>query len=220
DPGLTAMVFSALLDWDLGRDQSALDQATAALEIVRGRHPYTTAYVKAHVAKLHARLGHADEAASMAGEAHALAEEHGLPQLVHQAGWVSGWAHALAGRVADGADEVDAALAGLAASNSMADASHALVVLTELRAALGEYDAARDVATRAEAFIEETGERCHEAELHRLVGELLAPVDPVAAEARLQRAIEVATAQAVVPYEVRARRSLEQFRAGLGKAPT
>ncbi|MBV9254201.1 MAG: AAA family ATPase [Actinobacteria bacterium] len=220
DPGLTAMVFSALLDWDLGRDESALDQAAAASDIVRGRHPYTVAYVKAHVAKLHARRGDAELAARLAAEAQAVAEEHGLPQLVHQAGWVAGWARALAGRVDEGADLVEAALAGLSASNSMADASHALVVLTELRAALGQFDAAREVAARAEAFIDDTGERCHEAELQRLLGELLAPVDTAAAEAHLRHAVEVATAQGVVPYEARARKSLEDFQAGRGTSPT
>jgi len=214
DPGLTAMVFAALVDWDRGREQSALDQATAACEIVRGRHPYTVAYVKAHVAKLHARRGEAKVAAAMAAEARAVAVEYALPQLVHQAGWVVGWADALDGRVDEGIGAIETAIAGLTASNSMADASHPMVVLTELRASSGQSAAALDAAARAEAFIDATGERCHEAELHRLVGELLAPTDPAGAEARLARAVELARAQGALIYEQRAAASLDAFKAG------
>jgi hypothetical protein len=220
DPGLTAMVFSALTDWDFGHEESALDQAAAACEIAAGRHPFTVAYVNAHVAKLHARRGDAEAAALFATRAATVAEEHGLRQLAHQAGWVAGWAHALEGRLEEGANEIEAAIEGLSRSSSMADASHAMVTLVEVRHAMGDDAAALTVAAQAEEFMATTDERAHEAELHRLIGVLMARSDPVAAEEQLNKAVEVARAQGVVPYERGAEASLAAFRQGPDPAPT
>jgi len=71
---------------------------------------------------------------------------------------------------------------------------------------------ALDAAARAEQFIEATGERCHQAELLRVVGELLASTDRAGAEAKLNAAVALAAAQGALIYEQRAAASLEHLR--------
>jgi predicted ATPase len=83
--------------------------------------------------------------------------------------------------------------------------SHLLALLVEACAVAGQATEALSVAAEALAFVEHSGERYYEAEIHRLKAELLLMRgDESAAEASLLKAIEVARRQQARSWELRA----------------
>ena len=60
-------------------------------------------------------------------------------------------------------------------------------------------------------MVERTGIRCHEAELHRLQGELVLGRDEESAEVCFRRAIDIARAQQAKSFELRAATSLARL---------
>ena len=85
-------------------------------------------------------------------------------------------------------------------------------VATE-RSGKDDLKAAQQAADEALAFIEQSGNRALEAELHRLRGEVAAARgDRTEAKACFQRAIEVAQAQGAITWAQRAALSLGQLR--------
>ena len=88
----------------------------------------------------------------------------------------------------------------------------------------GRFEDARQALDEGLAIAERNDEQFHEAELHRLKGELLlaeSPDQAVAAEERFRRAIEIAQHQRSRAWELRARMSLArlwQRQSGRGEA--
>jgi predicted ATPase len=86
---------------------------------------------------------------------------------------------------------------------------HLLALLVEACAVAGQATEALSVAAEALAFAEDSGERYYEAEIHRLIGELLQMQDDeTEAEASFHRAIEIARGQQSKSWELRATTSL------------
>src|SRR5262245_31658137 len=87
-------------------------------------------------------------------------------------------------------------------------------LLAELDARDGRIDAAiADLDAQLNA-IEKSGQRCFEAEVHRVRGELLLerrPADTVAPRAAFTSAIEIARRQRATTFERRATRSLARM---------
>jgi predicted ATPase len=89
-----------------------------------------------------------------------------------------------------------------------------LALLAKAHAKAGRSAAALDLLTEALARVEETKERWHEAELHRLRGELLLMLptpDHAEAEASLRRALAVAVEREAKLWELRAAMSLARL---------
>ena len=83
------------------------------------------------------------------------------------------------------------------------------LLLIEVYVLVGEIAAAQQAADEALAFIEQSGNRVYEAELHRLRGELaVARGDRVEAEACFRHAIEIAHVQNAITWMQRAEQSL------------
>jgi len=84
--------------------------------------------------------------------------------------------------------------------------------MAEALFAAGRIGPGLQVVKDAEDTIERTGERNHEADLHRVHGELLVAADRVSeAEASIRRAVAVARAQGAKAFEGRATSSLERI---------
>ena len=95
-----------------------------------------------------------------------------------------------------------------------------LTQLAKAYAALHQPETGLEYLAEALTIIEETGERWHEAEAHRLSGELLLSLptaDTYAAESSFRKAIEVARSQQAKWPELRAARSLARLWADQGK---
>jgi hypothetical protein len=196
DPGVTAMGFMAFVEWDAGRPGPALAAAQRARDLAQSRgHPFTVAYAALHAAKLHVRRRDATTAGELADLARTVAIEHGFEQLRPQAECILGWATALAGKPAPGAEMIEAGLRDIARSGSMADASLHQLLLVEARWLAGDVPGAVAAADDAKSFIEASGERAYESDLHRMRGELAARSSVEAARDSLWLAVRTAKEQ-------------------------
>jgi predicted ATPase len=91
-------------------------------------------------------------------------------------------------------------------------------MLAETNAKLGHAVVGLGHLAEAAQIVEATDERCNEAELHRLRGELLnATGDPTAAEESYHRALAVAQRQSAKAFDLRASTSLARLWRDQGK---
>jgi tetratricopeptide (TPR) repeat protein len=96
-----------------------------------------------------------------------------------------------------------------------------LCLLAEAYLAMGRLDDGLGALTEAQAVADKNEEREHEAEIHRLKGELLLKRESNAAEAQsyFQRSIEVARQQSAKSLDLRATISLPRLRDKQGDRP-
>jgi predicted ATPase/DNA-binding SARP family transcriptional activator len=125
-----------------------------------------------------------------------------------------GWSELASSRACRGTEgAITQMRRGLAAMQAMgATRPRLLLLLAEAYGRTGQPDQGLGVLDETLALIEQTTARCSEAELHRLKGELLlmqgAGGAEAAAEARFQRAIDLARQQQAKSWELRAAMSL------------
>jgi len=132
-----------------------------------------------------------------------------------------GWCDVEAGRVEEGRAAVLAGYAEFLASGERTSTTAWQAILTEAHLACGDVARANEVLDAAFAFVEETGERILEHELHRLRGECLRadtalPGGKARAAEQFERAIAIAAERKALLFELRAATSL--LRLGGGKA--
>ena len=109
-------------------------------------------------------------------------------------------------------------LSVIRATGELSSVPWLLILLAEAHAKLGQSAEALNSLAEAAQLIERTDERCAEAELHRLRGDLLnATGDRGAAEENYQRALGVARRQSARTFELRAATSLAQLWRDQGK---
>jgi predicted ATPase len=122
-----------------------------------------------------------------------------------------GWAMAEQGRNEEGIVQMQAGFAALRATGPR---PQYLCLLAKACIETGRLDDGLSALTEALATADENEARYHEAEMHRLKGELLLrQKDSNAAEAQLcfQRAIEIARKQSAKSWELRATTSLARL---------
>jgi hypothetical protein len=162
--------------------------------------------------------GSPDDARLQAEEAVALSNEHGFP---HWLGWAYlhlGWALAAVKQLDEGLTLLERGLSFLRASGSVTHTPLALVWLAEAYAKLGRLDEGLSYLTEAAQIIETTDERCDQAELHRVRGDLLNAIgDGTAAEQNYHQALSVARPQGARIFELRAATSLARLWRHQGK---
>jgi hypothetical protein len=98
------------------------------------------------------------------------------------------------------------------AAGSRSGYAYQRLLLIEVDLRVREIAAAQQAADEALAFVEQSGNRVYEAELHRLRGEVATACgNHIEAEACFRRAIEVANAQGAIVWARRTTYSLEQL---------
>ncbi len=109
-------------------------------------------------------------------------------------------------------------LTAMRATGTVQNTPHALIWCAEAYAMLGRAGEGLNCLAEAGRMIEAAEERYHEAELHRLRGELLnATGDPSAAERNYHQALAVAQRQSAKVFELRAATSLARLWRDQGK---
>jgi predicted ATPase len=123
-----------------------------------------------------------------------------------------GWALAQQGQGEAGIAQIRQGLTTYQATGAGLDQPHMLALLTEAYETMGQIEERLGAVSEGLAVAHKTGEDYYKAELHRLQGELLLAQGESAAvaeaEARFQRAIEVARRQSAKWLELRAVMSL------------
>ena len=131
-----------------------------------------------------------------------------------------GWALAEEGQREDGIARMRQGLADLRATGAGLWRSSFLALLAEAHGRAGRPEEGLRALDEALTTAAKNDERAHEAELHRLRGELLLAAGPAngqKAEACLHRALEVARDQKAKSLELRAATSLARLRCNRGQ---
>ena len=216
DPGVVAWGYRAWTEWHLGRADAARRTASELLDLAAAHpHPFRTATALVWVAGLAYRLRDPAEVARHAGAAIAISVDRGYEELERYATCLRGWAIAVAGDADEGVETIRRGLALVPHGGSRAHTSWHLLMLAEAERAAGRPLEALDAASRAQAFVEETGERVFLPELIRIGAELRNELGAASLEdtvSALSRAVEIAREQPSLPFELRAASSFHRLR--------
>jgi predicted ATPase len=238
DASVTCRVFAVHALWLLGYPDQARQRMQEALTLARElAHPFSMVFALLQVAL---DCGHRREvqlAQERAEAAIALCTEYGLGEsrLAHANVW-KGWALAAQGRHEEGISLMRRGIAAFHAAGAELLRQYWLALLSEVYAKMGQPEQGRHALAEAWAITDKTGERCWEAELHRLGGELTLAQSRVQslassvqnpqsafrnpqleAETCFRKAIEIARKQQAKSLELRAAMSLARLWQRQGK---
>jgi predicted ATPase len=148
-----------------------------------------------------------------------ISAEQGFALYLAWGAVLRGWVLGERGQEDDGIDQIRQ---GIATRQSTMRLPNALAFLAEAYGKVGQVEEGLSVLAEALDRVNESGERCWEAELHRLKGELLLQQGEGErcmpdAETCFQRAIEVARRQQAKSWELRAATSLGRLWERQGK---
>jgi class 3 adenylate cyclase/predicted ATPase len=213
--GVTNRCYLSLSLWHLGYPDQALRVNREMVELARAiGHPFTLAHALNYTAwfYLQCRLG--AETVAAADEQINIALEQRfvfwrITGMLYKHG-----AMLLKGQMAEALPLFLEGLDGYRATGATIVLTHHLSILGEAFTKANRLGDARKVLDEALALAEKHDERCHEAELHRLQGELLlaeSPNQSAAAEGCFRRAVETARRQQSRGWELRATMSLARF---------
>ncbi len=232
DPAMTVLLFYSQSLFVLGYPDQALRKSQEALTLARelahansmGSASFVTAYV-------HCCRREHEAAREQAEAVIALASERGLPFWLALGTIVRGWALVEQGEGEAGIAQILQGLAAFRASGAEEAQTISLALLAEAYGKGGQVE--EGLATLAEAleYVDRTEERCYEAELYRLKGELSLQSRHVKtgqdksevtnpqseAEACFHKAIEITCWQQAKSLELRAVMSLSRLWQHQGK---
>ena len=175
-------------------------------------------YALVHALLIHIQCGNYAAANAEADELVALANEKGALFWKAQGMSKQGCILAVTGKAAEAVQMITTGIAAWRSTGSTAWMPLYLSYLARAYAELGQFEHAWRCIDEAMTAAETTKERWHEADVHRLAGEiaLLSP-EPDAAKAYFERALSVARAQQAKSWELRAAMSMARMRRDQGK---
>jgi len=212
DPYATMLAYLAVTLAHLGYiDQSRLRLEEALSETRRLRHAQTLAVVLIF-ANWTDWITRSPELGRHAEELLAISTEHRFPFHFAWATAFHGASLTARGQAHEGLTLLTQGLEALRATGAVMNTSIVLMLLAEAYAMVGQPADGLNCLAEAALIIETTDERCYEAELHRLRGDLLnATCDPSAAERSYHQALAVAKLQSAKLLELRASLSLARL---------
>jgi len=212
---------SALTLWFLGYPDQALARSQEALTLAQQvAHPLSLGAALSVAAMFHQFRREEDAAQESAEAAITLAtEQEFLPWIAHGA-IMRGWALAQQGQAQEGIAQMTQGLQAYHATGAAIRRPHFLALLAEAHGNMGQPEAGLAALTEALTLVDSSGERFHEAELHRLKGELLLQQsldNQTEVERCFQQAITIAQNQQAKSFELRAATSLARLWQQQGK---
>lgn len=221
DPAMACHAFGGHALWYLGYADQALAHHAESLRHARElAHPPTLVFALSHAAVLHQFRGEAPLARARADEALQLADEQGFEFWRAHATISRGWALAREGAADEGVALILEALAGYRATGAELERSLWVALLADGYGRAGRPHDGLAAIDEALVDADRTGVRFHEAELHRLKGELLLTLpapSPEAAATSFLQALALARRRNAKSLELRAAMSLSRLWARQGK---
>ncbi len=211
DIGLSALAYDACCLWCLGYPDQAVSRSKEALTLAHQLdHPFTLADALCFAGCVFNEMRRDAQALKdNAEELEQLTRERGLPGWLPTGIRYRGGALTMLGQLEEGMAQIRD---GFAASESLGlrcYLSAQLGTLAEAQAKVGQLREGLTTLNQALVFVEQTGERYSEAELHRVRGDLLhMQGNDAGAEDSYRKAIEVARGQQAKSWELRATVSL------------
>ena len=219
DPGLACNAWRALALWFGGYPDQAVVSTERALTIAREiNHPFSMAYAEILAGWLHQYRREPEEVRAHAEAAIAISVEHNLALWLGVGTILRGWARA-AMQDAGGVAEIRTGLDAWRATGAVLNQPHFLSMLAEGLSGVGQAAEALAVVSDALTAVSQQGDRCYEAELIRIEGELLLQQGRPESEAEeaFEQALEIARSQKAVALELRAVTSLAKLYARTGR---
>jgi predicted ATPase len=218
DARVVCLSYAAWTLWQLGYPDQALLRGNESIALAQGlSHPYSLANAKLFMGFLRQYRREPRAAQETAEAAIVLSAEHGLTDYLAFATSLRGWAMAEQGRKEEGIAQIQE---GLAASRPELLRPQLLCLLAAACMQTGRVDDGLGALTEALAAADEHEVRHHEAEIHRLKGELLlrqGDANAEQAQSCFERAIEIARKQSAKSWELRATMSLARLFAKQGR---
>jgi predicted ATPase len=214
-------ILSAWTLWILGYLDQGLARIDEALTLAQhSAHPFSLGFALTFAAVSHLCRRERRAAQERAASAISLATEQGFPHWRAMSSMLHGWALAHQGRVQEGLEQLHQGLMDYRAIGSELIRSYFLALLAEAYGTTGQPEAGLTVLSEALTFVDTTGERCYEPEIHRLKGMLLlqqSSDNHIEAHACFQQALAIARAQQAKSLELRAATSLARLWQQQGK---
>jgi predicted ATPase len=214
DPSVACLSFLGWIQVYLGYPDRGLKLGRDAVERARTlAHPFSLARALLFVSFLLQMRREPQAVLETTDASVALCTEHGFPFWMAYAVVLRGWSLAQSG-IAD--ERIENILEGLnahAAGGTDLTRPYVLSLLAEAHVAGGHFEQALVAASEALGFLEKNGERHHEAELHRLRGQILVMSGRTTEEVEphFRRAIAIARRQSAKWPELRATTSLARL---------
>jgi predicted ATPase len=206
--------------WHLGFADQASRLSDHAVALARERQdPFTLGLALDYAAMFRQFARERNAAQALAAEAVELCRTRHFAYYLAWARMIYGWSLAGDGRVDDSLHELRAGLDDFEATGAGLRRSYYWSLLAEVEARAGRSGDGLGLLDDAIALVERTGERWHEAELHRLKGQLVLQTRPNRDEAEtcFQRALAIARRQAARAPELQAALDLARLWAEGGK---
>jgi predicted ATPase len=221
DIRVAALSYRSWALWMLGYPEAALADTSHALGDAREiGQAATLMYALVHASLVHIQCGNYPTAKAEADELVALADEKGALFWKALGMSVQGCILALTGKAADAVQLITSGITALRSTGSTLWMPLHLSYLARAYTELGQFDNARRCTGEGITAAETAKERWHEADIHRIAGEItLLSQRPSAAnaEAYFERALSVARAQQAKSWELRAAMSMARMWRDQGK---
>jgi predicted ATPase len=212
DPGVVCLTYLALVLWQLGYPDRAVDRDREARDLAeRVAHPFSIALALNFSARLHQFRRESEATRERADATTRLSIEQGFTHWWTTGKILQGWALTEQGQGEDGIPLMREGLSAWQATGAEVAGPHCLALLAEACRKAGRVEEASTVLVQALAMAQKNGERLHQPELHRLKGELLAESaeeDLAGAESCFHEALVAARDQQAKSLELRAATSL------------
>lgn len=207
NPAVMCLCYSSWGLWNMGRADEARARIARVLELAEGMgHSFSLGEAHAFAASVHQFCGETVQALHHAEACIAVCEDAGFSVWLAHARIMRGRLWCEQGRSAEGLREMQAGYAQWVRTGAEVTRPFYLAMQAEGQALAGDLDAALALVRDALERVERTGERYHEADLRRLLGELIWRQQPgaaAAAEAELLRALAFARRQHTLGFELR-----------------
>jgi predicted ATPase len=217
DPAVVGRCVAAGALWHLGYPEQARQHLDTALTRARElAHPFTLAQVLYWATTFALVRREVQVAREQADALITLATAQGFPFELAGGPLCRGLVLTEQGRPEEGMQQIRQGLAAHQAIGAAAGQPYALAFLARAYGQEGQGDKGQQVLDEALAHVHRTGERCYEAELYRLKGELLLQGGKshktlVEVEERFRQAVAVARRQQAKALELRAAMSLSRL---------
>jgi predicted ATPase len=221
DPSSTTRIQYSMLLWIMGYPEEAQSVCQEAVAIAQSlKHPFSIAFVLGLCSLLHSFCIDPHAAQESAEACIQLSSEHGFVYFLSTAQCFLGWALVENGQFEEGITLIQEGTELYKATGSEMGYPQQLAMLANAYGMTGRAKHGLKLLEQALAVVERNDERCTEAEIHRLKGELLLKIcDDNAddeqtkqdAEACFQRAVKIARAQEAKMWELRATVSLARL---------
>ncbi|HXF64684.1 MAG TPA: AAA family ATPase [Caldilineaceae bacterium] len=218
--GIFTLAYDAHGAWYLGNVDTALAECRQAVILARDlSHPFSLVVAEAYLAMLHGFRREWSQAERWIASINALSAVHGFPYYRAWAAYLLGWALAEQGELAQGIARMEEGMAEFRAMRTGLRQSFYLAHLGMAQARAGDPATGLHLLAEALDAAHQSGERCHEAEIWRLRGEVCAMQGESAEiiEGYYLRAIAIAQQQEAKSLELRAAVSLARLWQGQGR---